>query len=91
MSKNSFNLEERLEIEDLISTLYAEYGYANVRSEVRVDFPKLIISLNHENPYMGDKFFYFLTKLQEKLKERGYVKRNGSYFGDFYVAEYERA
>lgn len=90
MSKGKFNLEERLEIEALVSATYAEYGFANERTEVRVDFPNLIISLNHENPYMGNKFWDFLTTFQTKIRERGYKKKEGRFLGDFYIVEYEK-
>ncbi len=91
---NEHRLSRTLEqyIKNTVKEIYNDYGYRG-KVGANVEFQKRItITINTEEPFMGEKFWGFLGTVGEKLeftlKLTGYTYKKTSYYYNFCILEY---
>ena len=85
----------RNSILDIIKSEYEKRGEHKVSTaKVEGDIPNAIsVWINTEDPFIGNEFFVFIDEVQkrieEQLKDKGYVSAKRKYFYDFCILSFE--
>lgn len=81
-------------VEEVVQSEYKKRGFNNVKPQVTVDFQKSIsISLNTENPFLGEDFWKLISevgpKIENAIKVFGFVYKETKFIYDYCVIYYK--